>query len=88
VPVNDGFAGIYDLAPGRDFGVLFRRFLVAARPRTLIMCHPGHVDDALRRLDSLTDQREAEHAFLMSDGLPAALEAASVRLVRYGGADA
>ncbi|MPY68858.1 MAG: ChbG/HpnK family deacetylase [Alphaproteobacteria bacterium] len=86
VPVNDGFAGIYDLAPGRDFGALFRRFLVATRPRTLIMCHPGHVDDALRRLDSLTDQREAEYAFLMSDGFPAALEAASVRLARYAGA--
>lgn len=83
VPVNDGFAGVYDLAPGRDFGALFRRFLAAARPRTLIMCHPGHVDDALRRLDPLTDQREAEYAFLVSDGLPAALEAASVRLVRY-----
>jgi predicted glycoside hydrolase/deacetylase ChbG (UPF0249 family) len=86
VPVNDGFTGIYDLAPGRDFGALFRRFLVAARPGTIVMCHPGHVDDVLRGLDPLTDQREAELAFLMSDGCAAALDRAGARLARFSDA--
>jgi predicted glycoside hydrolase/deacetylase ChbG (UPF0249 family) len=83
VPVNDGFTGIYDLAPGTDFGPLFQRFLCDARPGTILMCHPGHVDDTLRGLDSLTDQREAEYAFLMSDGFKSALDAAGARIARF-----
>ena len=40
----------------------------------LIMCHPGFVDAALKRLDSLTDLREREVAFLDSDAFPALLD--------------
>src|SRR5215471_12137765 len=36
----------------------------------LIMCHPGRSDSELRRIDSLTSQRNAELAFLLSDEWP------------------
>jgi hypothetical protein len=44
------------------------------------MCHPGFVDDELRRLDPLTTLREREYAYLASDGLPAALAAKGLAL--------
>ena len=34
------------------------------------MCHPGHVDDELKRLDPLTTVREREYAYLAGDGFP------------------
>jgi predicted glycoside hydrolase/deacetylase ChbG (UPF0249 family) len=34
------------------------------------MCHPGKVDQELRQLDPLTDLREREYAFFLSDLFP------------------
>ena len=34
------------------------------------MCHPGFVDDMLKRLDPLTDLREREHAYFAGDRFP------------------
>jgi predicted glycoside hydrolase/deacetylase ChbG (UPF0249 family) len=44
------------------------------------MCHPGHVDTELARLDPVTDSREMELAFLLSDRFTAILDAANARL--------
>jgi chitin disaccharide deacetylase len=44
------------------------------------MCHPGVVDDELKRLDPLTIQREREYAYLGSDALPATLAAYGLAL--------
>jgi predicted glycoside hydrolase/deacetylase ChbG (UPF0249 family) len=41
---------------------LFDRFLQCPGSRMLIMCHPGRSDSELRRIDSLTSQRDAELA--------------------------
>jgi predicted glycoside hydrolase/deacetylase ChbG (UPF0249 family) len=46
----------------------------------LIMCHPGHVDDELMRLDPLTLLREKEYDYLAGDAFPADLAAAGVTL--------
>ena len=40
------------------------------------MCHPGHVDDELKRLDPLTTLREKEYAYFCGDAFPADLAAA------------
>ncbi len=34
------------------------------------MCHPGKVDDELRRLDPLTTLRECEYAYFLSQSFP------------------
>ncbi len=44
------------------------------------MCHPGKVDDELRRLDPVTDQREREYAYLAGDEFAALLRAQGVVL--------
>jgi chitin disaccharide deacetylase len=71
ITTNEGFSGIYDFNEER-LGVagLFDRFLQCPGSRMLIMCHPGRSDSELRRIDSLTSQRNAELAFLLSDEWP------------------
>jgi predicted glycoside hydrolase/deacetylase ChbG (UPF0249 family) len=46
------------------------------------MCHPGHVDDELARLDPVTQSRETELAFLLSDRFEDVMGAAKARLAR------
>jgi chitin disaccharide deacetylase len=77
---NPAFAGVYDLDPGTDFAALFPRFLEAMPDGGLVMCHPGHVDAELKRLDPLTDLRETEYEYFAGDAFPRALAAAGVRL--------
>ena len=79
---NEGFAGYSDFRADRDYGSDFARYLAAPGRRHLIMCHPGHVDDELARLDPVTASREAELAFLLSERFPRLLEETGARLVR------
>jgi predicted glycoside hydrolase/deacetylase ChbG (UPF0249 family) len=80
VPTNPGFAGTYGFRPKADFARLFPRFLDDLPDGGVVMCHPGHVDPELVRLDPLTGLREKEYAYLSSDAFPAALTARSVAL--------
>lgn len=64
---NPAFAGTYNFGRNADYNALFRRFLRNMPADGLVMCHPGHVDDELRRLDPLTDAREREYAYLASE---------------------
>lgn len=80
LPFNPGFAGAYDFSDGGDFGALMRQFLDDLPDGGLIMCHPGFVDDTLRELDPLTDQREREYAYLASDAFPVLLGQAKAEL--------
>jgi chitin disaccharide deacetylase len=80
VPTNPAFAGTYGFRPNADFGRKFPRFLDALPDGGVIMCHPGHVDQELVRLDPLTDLREREYAYLCSDAFPTALAAHGVAL--------
>ena len=75
IPHNRSFRGVYDLTGRVPYGVLFERFTAAPGAGTLVMCHPGEVDDELRACERLTDQRAVEYAFLagpeMADSLAA-----------------
>jgi predicted glycoside hydrolase/deacetylase ChbG (UPF0249 family) len=80
IAFNPAFAGAYDFSRASDFAGLMPQFLDGLPDGGLIMCHPGFVDDTLRRLDPLTDQREREHAYLASDAFPRLLAANNVTL--------
>jgi predicted glycoside hydrolase/deacetylase ChbG (UPF0249 family) len=82
IKTNTAFAGTYDFRDDADFAVLFPRFLQDLPDGGLVMCHPGFVDDELRRLDPLTDLREREHAFFVSDAFPSVLAAHGIALAR------
>lgn len=82
-PLNDGFAGYSDFAPDGYDARRFATYLTAPGARHLVMCHPGRVDDALRRLDPVTEAREGELAFLLSDDFPELMAQEGARLVRY-----
>jgi predicted glycoside hydrolase/deacetylase ChbG (UPF0249 family) len=73
VAVNPAFAGAYDFSKEQDFGELMRGFLDGLSERSVVMCHPGFVDDILVSLDPFTYQREREHAYLASDRFPTLL---------------
>jgi chitin disaccharide deacetylase len=80
VATNPAFAGTYAFRPRADFARKFPGFLDRLPDGGLVMCHPGHVDDELVRLDPLTDLREQEYAYLASDAFPAALAAHGMAL--------
>jgi predicted glycoside hydrolase/deacetylase ChbG (UPF0249 family) len=70
---NPAFAGAYDFNTRTPFARIFPRFLSGLPDGGLVMVHPGHVDDALKALDPLTEQREREFAYLNSDAFAALL---------------
>jgi predicted glycoside hydrolase/deacetylase ChbG (UPF0249 family) len=80
IAFNPGFAGSYDFESGPDFAALFPRFLDGLPARSVVMCHPGFVDDELKTLDPLTNLREREYAYLAGDALPEILREYRVTL--------
>ena len=78
--VNDGFSGFSDFDPQGDYAADFATFLLAPGEKPLIMCHPGHVDEELARLDPVTKSRETELAFLLSERFEEVLAAANAGL--------
>jgi predicted glycoside hydrolase/deacetylase ChbG (UPF0249 family) len=80
VPFNASFAGAYDFSRQSDFGALMATFLEGLPANSLVMCHPGFVDETLVSLDPLTTQREREYAFLAGEGWPALQAANKVTL--------
>jgi predicted glycoside hydrolase/deacetylase ChbG (UPF0249 family) len=81
---NRGFSGINDFAERRDFGALFRRFLRGTGPQPLVMCHPGHPDEAIRGRDPIVARRADEQAYFAGETFPADLDAAGFHLGRLG----
>ncbi len=80
VRTNPAFAGTYDFGAARPFAERFAGFLDGLPDGGVIMCHPGKVDDELRRLDPVTDQREREYAYFAGDEFAALLRAQDVVL--------
>jgi len=80
IDTNPAFAGTYTYRLDADFPRIFPRFLEGMPQGGLIMCHPGHVDAELERLDPLTTLREQEYAYFCSDAFAADLAAHDLRL--------
>src|SRR5690606_24199883 len=81
VPVNAGFSGVYAFAAEKHpTDELFQRFISGLPSNGVVMCHPGYVDSVLTSLDSMTDARESELHFLMSDGWTTLLTRQGVEL--------
>ena len=70
VRTNPGFSGSYDFHAAPNFAELFPHFLDGLPARSVVMCHPGFVDEMLRQLDPLTDLREKEYAFFAAESFP------------------
>lgn len=77
---NPSFAGTYAFRFDVAYARLFAGFLDRMPDGGVIMCHPGKVDAALRRLDHVTDVREREYAFFAGDDFPRLLAAHGVKL--------
>jgi chitin disaccharide deacetylase len=77
---NPAFAGTYSFRDDADYPALFPKFLAGLPDGSVVMCHPGHVDDELKRLDTLTTLREKEYAFFAGDAFLAILERHGVTL--------
>jgi predicted glycoside hydrolase/deacetylase ChbG (UPF0249 family) len=82
VRTNPAFAGTYSFRPEADFGKLFAQFLDGLPDGGLLMCHPGKVDQELRKLDPLTDLREREYAFFLGERFPQLLAERGYALAR------
>ena len=80
IATNPAFAGTYTFRANADFAGLFPSFLEGLPAGGLVMCHPGHVDAELERLDPLTTLRAREYAYFCSDAFPAALAAHGLTL--------
>lgn len=80
IATNPAFAGTYTYRANADFERIFPEFLHGLPAGGLVMCHPGHVDAELERLDPLTTLREREYAYFCSDTFPATLEAHGMTL--------
>jgi chitin disaccharide deacetylase len=78
---NPAFAGAYDFTQQPDFGVLMQRFVQGMPEGSVVMCHPGFVDDVLTSLDPLTVQREREYEFLKGERFLPLMAANGVTLV-------
>lgn len=81
VRTNPAFAGTYDFGAGLPLAELFAQFLDGLPDGSVVMCHPGEVDDELRRLDPVTDQRAREYAYFAGDEFAALLRAQGVVLL-------
>jgi predicted glycoside hydrolase/deacetylase ChbG (UPF0249 family) len=78
---NEGFSGFSPLQASTPAARVLGRALLSLGPRPLIMCHPGHVDAALRALDPAVESRPLELAYLASKGFGELLARHRVRLV-------
>lgn len=72
--VNDSFAGTSPFKEGQPYGKELDAAFSAGGRRHLVMCHPGHVDPKLTRLDPVVARRAEEYAALaQAPDLPANL---------------
>ncbi len=83
IAANEGFRGVHDFSGRVAYAELFPRFLDGPGRWPLIHCHPGIVDADLRAVDPVTDTREEEYRYILSDAFPAALDRAGLALGRF-----
>ncbi|TCZ57196.1 ChbG/HpnK family deacetylase [Roseicella aquatilis] len=79
--LNRGFSGFSPLNATTSAARVLERALLRPGPRHLVMCHPGHADEALRALDPAVESRPAELAYLASTAFADLLASRRVILV-------
>ena len=79
---NDSFAGFSAFDPKADYAKDFASYLIAPGQRHLVMCHPGEIDDELRKSDPVVETRTHELAYLLGDQCSETLRAAGLTLAR------
>lgn len=82
---NAGFSGFSPFDPRIPAATVFERSFLALGRRPVVMCHPGHVDEDLRRLDPVVETRPQELAYLASERFADLLEAAGATLIPQPG---
>jgi predicted glycoside hydrolase/deacetylase ChbG (UPF0249 family) len=77
--LNEGFSGFSAFDPAGDLEAAFHSFFQALGPRPVVMCHPGHVEDA-SGLDTVIEARGREQAYLASPAFTRLLEERNITL--------
>ena len=67
LPTNDGFSGFSRFDPVLSYEQELADAMVALGPCHILMCHPGHPDAELAKIDSVVDRRRMEYEALMRD---------------------
>jgi predicted glycoside hydrolase/deacetylase ChbG (UPF0249 family) len=78
---NDGFSGFAPFDGSVPVERIFRRAFRDLGPRPVVMCHPGEVDDDLRRVDTAVESRARELAYLSSAAFAELLAKRGITLV-------
>jgi predicted glycoside hydrolase/deacetylase ChbG (UPF0249 family) len=67
LPVNDSFAGFSSFDERTSYAHELESALQQPGRRHLVMCHPGHPDEELARLDPVVARRRMEYEAIMRD---------------------
>ncbi|HRE21265.1 MAG TPA: ChbG/HpnK family deacetylase [Rhabdaerophilum sp.] len=81
--LNEGFSGYSAFDPRADYAAAFPSYLVEPGAKPLVMCHPGEIDDELRRLDPAIESRPQEIAYFLSGAFTEACEQAGMQPARF-----
>lgn len=80
---NEGFSGYSSFDPREDYAAAFPSYLVEPGAKPLVMCHPGEIDDELRRLDPAVESRPQEIAYFLSNAFIDACAQAGMTPARF-----
>ncbi|MBX9588665.1 MAG: ChbG/HpnK family deacetylase [Hyphomonadaceae bacterium] len=67
VPTNHGFSGFSRFDPAVPYAQELADAMLATGPRHIVMCHPGHPDAELAKLDPVVERRRMEYDALMRE---------------------
>jgi len=67
LPINDSFAGFSDFDVEEPYAEELARAFLRPGRRHLVMCHPGHPDAELARIDPVVARRHMEYETLLRD---------------------
>jgi hypothetical protein len=82
IRTNTGFRGARNFKERVPYRDLFRSMIAGAINGSIVMCHPGHVDETLQSRDPIRAQREEEFSYFAGDDFPRDLDAAGLQLTR------
>lgn len=88
IPHNRFLLGYYDYEGGERFEEIFCRYVILQpRERDVMFCHPGNIDDVLKKRDNVTDSRKDVFEFLCSSRYKELMDRAGIGLNTFFGED-